>query len=74
MTAVNETFVPPSSSNIEEATYEPEVQNLTITFTGGRTYVYFNVPQSVYRQLTLASSVGQFVRRNVVGRYAYEEQ
>ena len=74
MTTVNESFIPPSSSNIEEVAYEPDVQNLTITFSGGRTYLYMNVPASVYRQLTLAASTGQFVRRNIVGRYVYEEQ
>ena len=74
MTTVNETFIPPASSNIEEVRYEPDVQNLTVVFTGGREYTYYNVPAAVYRQLTLASSTGQFVRRNIVGRYVYEQQ
>lgn len=74
MTTVTETFIPPSSSSVAAATYEPDVQNLTIEFTTGATYVYYNVPQSVYRSLTMSASAGQFVKRYLVGRYAYEKQ
>ena len=73
MTNVTETFIPPSSSNIESATYEPDVQNLTIVFSGGREYTFYNVPQSVYRGLTAAASTGQYVSRFIKGRYAYDQ-
>lgn len=74
MTMVQETFVFRGSSNLQDATYDPDVENLTITFQDGNPYVYFNVPVSVYRGLTQASSAGQYFHRQIKGRYSYEAQ
>lgn len=73
MTTVAETVQFPGSSNLASATYDPDVENLTVEFQDGRSYVYYNVPASVYRGLTLAGSAGAFFHRNVRQRYAYEE-
>lgn len=69
-----ETFVPRSSSNIAGATYERDVENLTVEFTSGDTYVYFNVPASVYRGLQAAPSAGQYFHRQIKNSYSYERQ
>lgn len=61
------------SSNLASATYDPEVENLTIDFVTGASYTYFNVPQNVYRSLTLAGSAGEYFQRNIKGRYGYEQ-
>lgn len=70
---VAETFVFRGSSNLAEASYDPGVENLTITFASGDSYLYFNVPPSVYRALTQASSAGQYWNRQK-GSYSYEKQ
>lgn len=73
MTAVVETVDFPGSSNLESATYDPDVENLNVTFRSGRTYQYFNVPAATYRGLTLAGSAGEFFNRQIKNRFAYEE-
>jgi hypothetical protein len=74
VTAVVETFVPPSSSHIASASFDPSTDTLTIEFADGRTYDYLNVPVQVYRDLTLAASVGSYFHRHVRNRYPAEEQ
>lgn len=73
MTTVAETTEFPGSSNLASATYDPEVENLTIEFQSGRTYTYFNVPAAIYRGLQTASSAGEYFARHVRNRFAYEE-
>jgi lysyl-tRNA synthetase class 2 len=69
---VAETFLFPSSSNLDECDYDPDTDNLTIRFQSGDEYTYFNVPPSVYRGLTAASSAGEYFHRQIKGRYQYE--
>lgn len=71
---VAETTLTPGSSNIASFAYDPEVENLTVEFRSGETYVYFNVPASVYRGMQSASSVGAYFHRQVRQRYSYEQQ
>lgn len=71
---VAETFVFRGSSNLAEASYDPQVENLTIKFQDGSDYLYFNVEPSTYRSLTLAASPGQYFHRQIKGRYSYEAQ
>jgi hypothetical protein len=61
------------SSNLDSATYDPDVENLTITFSSGDEYTYFNVPPAVYRGLQSASSAGQYFHRFIRSRYNYEQ-
>lgn len=60
------------SSNLASATFDPETDTLTISFHDGRAYDYFNVPQQVYRSLTLASSAGEYFQRQIKGRFGYD--
>ena len=73
MTTVAETVEFPGSSNISSATYEPDVEDLTIEFSSGDKYVYRNVPPSTYRGLTIAPSAGAFFHRNIRQRFQYEQ-
>jgi hypothetical protein len=68
-----ETFQPIGSSAIEEATYDSESEDLTVTFTGGDKYLYRNVPSATWRQFQHAGSAGQFHARNIRGRFMYEQ-
>lgn len=72
MTVVAETFVFRNSSNLAEASYDPDVENLDIVFTDGSAYTYFNVPAQTYRSLTLSGSPGQFFWRHIRSRFPYE--
>ncbi len=73
MTVVTETTNFPGSSDLVSATYDPEVEDLTIEFVSGDSYVYRNVPVSVYKGLQNAGSAGQYFYRQIRKRYSYEQ-
>ena len=60
------------SSCIAEVVYEPASATLTVRFHPDRTYQYFDVPESVYKKLICADSLGQCFNRDIrVASYAY---
>ena len=61
------------SSSIKSATYDVPTQVLSITFKGGATYDYADVPHIVYTELILAQSTGKFVSANIVPKYKSEK-
>jgi len=61
----------PDSSNIARFGYDESSQVLTVEFTKGGTYNYFDVPESVFEQMKGAPSKGQFLAQNVKGIYRY---
>lgn len=73
-TAVAETFIPPSSSNIAAFTWDPETDTLTVEFVNGDEYAYFNVPQSIYSGWTANGGSGGWFHRHIKGKYPYEKQ
>lgn len=72
MTFVAETFVFKGSSNLAEASYDPDTETLRIEFQDGSEYDYFNVPNRTYTSLTLAGSAGEYFHRNIKGRFSYQ--
>jgi hypothetical protein len=42
---------------------------LSVEFLNGRLYDYSNVPYSVFEELILADSKGEFYNQNIRGRY-----
>jgi hypothetical protein len=48
-----------SSSCLAEVAYEPDLATLGIRFHNGRSYLYFAVPEPVYRKLLAAPSIGK---------------
>lgn len=70
---VIETFIVSGSTRIRSVEYEDTTDDLSVTFTDDRTYVYHNVPKSTYRGLTLASSKGQFFDRWIKNAFPYDE-
>ena len=72
MSVVAETTNFPGSSNLASASYDPEVENLVIEFQSGQSYLYMNVPASVYRGLQTAPSAGAYFARWIKNRYSYE--
>lgn len=69
---MKETYIP-SSSNLDQVSYDSDKQLLTITFKDGRSYEYTSVPQDVYMQLQRAPSAGSYFMRQIKNSYAYTE-
>ena len=51
--------------------FEYKSQVLTVTFSDGNAYEYFDVPKEVYRKLVNADSPGRFARRHIFNNYVY---
>lgn len=64
---------PIQSSSIASVGYDAERLQLEIAFHSGRTYRYFDVPQSVYAWLVRVASPGTYVNRHIKDRYRFEE-
>jgi len=57
------------SSNIKCVGYDESSQTLGIIFKDGGSYEYRNVPESVFNDLRLASSVGKYFSQYIKDRY-----
>lgn len=58
------------SSNIQAVTYHSETKELRVRFSTGAVYSYAGVPESIYRALLEAPSVGSFVHKQIRPVYA----
>ena len=61
------------STAIRDIRYNTERDQLQVTFTSGRVYVYLNVPESVYAAFTSSTSKGAFFNRFVRDRFRHRE-
>lgn len=61
----------PQSSNIARFAYEAPSQVLTVEFKTGGTYNYFDIPDVIFEQMTVASSKGQFLAQQIKGHFRY---
>ena len=62
------------SSWIDSGTYDPTSNTMQLDLLGGRSYMYFSVPPSIWEQFKSASSKGQFVNRVIKGGFfPYQE-
>ena len=62
-------WVKVESTNVDAVCYEQEV--LFVKFKGGACYQYTSVPPSLYEQLMLAESKGNFLNKQIKGTYNY---
>jgi hypothetical protein len=53
------------------ADFEYKSQILTVTFSDGNAYEYFDVPKAIYTKLVNADSPGRFARRHIFNEYVY---
>lgn len=60
-----------ASSNIASIGYDEPSQTMEVEFNNGSIYQYYNVEPSVYQQMMLASSKGQFLHFYIKGAYPY---
>ncbi len=61
------------SSLIERAIYDSAKQTLAVTFTTGRTYLYFDIPPDLYSEFATAPSQGQFFNWRIRDQYEFQE-
>lgn len=61
------------SSLIQRAIYDPAKETLAVTFTAGRTYLYFSVPHELYEEFAAAESQGQFFNWRIRDQYEFRE-
>ncbi len=61
----------PESSNIVRFGYDSQAQILTVEFTTGNTYNYYDIPEFIFEQFKAASSKGRFLAQQIKGTYRY---
>lgn len=63
------------SSNVQATAYDAKSELLYVAYRSDsqRTYQYQNVPQGVYDQLLIASSVGTFVANSVKPTFSFNK-
>jgi hypothetical protein len=65
------------SSMLAQVAYDESVQTLEVLFRNGRTYLYFDVPPEVWRELIAAeaggSSAGEYFNQNIRTQYRYDK-
>jgi len=68
-------FVMPlvESSAVLRVDYQSAQHALFVTFTSGRRYMYFDVPESIFRAFLAAPSQGQLFNLEIRGRYRPRE-
>lgn len=58
MTILHQDFI--QSSMLSSSDYNTEDKELTVTFTGGKSYTFTDVPKDIYDALVSAPSAGKF--------------
>lgn len=58
------------STNINDVSYDPKSQTMSITFKDGSIYNYLNVPEGVYERLLKANSVGSYFAMYIKNRFS----
>jgi hypothetical protein len=59
----------PKSRNLMAGAYDPDTQELSITFRSGETYSYRNVPQGIVAGLKAAGSAGEYFAQQIRPRF-----
>ncbi len=63
----------PESSNISQIGYDRDTSVLEVEFNNGGTYLYYDVPESVWEEFKGADSKGQFLHQQIKGMYRYSK-
>jgi lysyl-tRNA synthetase class 2 len=62
------------STAIKAVDYDPTTRRLGVTFTTGRHYTYFDVPQTEYDALMSAPSAGEYFNTHIRDEYEFCER
>ena len=61
------------STVISTMEYDPETKTLKIAYVSGQTYVYRDVPETVFKELKASRVKGRYLRFFVKDKYAFEK-
>jgi lysyl-tRNA synthetase class 2 len=61
------------SSNLKNAVYNTETEDLTITFNNGSIYEYNKVPWTKFTKLRLAESQGKYFNENISKNHKFNK-
>ena len=61
------------SSAVIKSSYNHDQRTLTVEFTSGKIYRYFNVEKSVFEEFTFSMSQGKAFHNTLKDNYDYEE-
>ena len=61
------------SSVLANVEYNKKNKLLFITFKSGKTYIYYNVPEEVWKAFKDAESKGKFFNTYIKGRFSTEQ-
>jgi len=64
---------PLHSSHIQSAGYDPDTEELHVTFKRGGTYVYKDVPQSAADDFFDAPSHGKHLQSEIIGTFTHHK-
>ena len=62
------------SSNLKEAIYNTETEDLTVTFNNGSIYVYNKVPWTKFTKFRLAESQGKHFNEKIAKAHKYTKK
>lgn len=60
------------SSFIQHVSWDSDFNNLAIQFNTGTVWIYYNVPENVYKSLLKAKSVGAYFNKEIRDNYSSE--
>jgi hypothetical protein len=61
------------SSNLKNASYNTETEDLTVTFNNGSIYVYNKVPWAKFTKFRMAESQGKFFNEHIGKVHKYQK-
>ena len=67
-------MIPLASSNLAGCDFDPEKQELMITFRSGLTYVYEGVARTIYDDLRTSPSPGRYFQTNIKGAFPFRRR
>lgn len=62
------------SSNLKEASYNTETEDLTVIFNNGSIYVYNKVSWTKFTKFRMAESQGKYFNENIAKSHKYTKQ
>lgn len=62
------------SSAIRRIAHDEASRELRVTFTSGKTYIYYGVPRATYEAFIDSPSKGQFFNEHIKDRYSFVQR
>jgi hypothetical protein len=61
----------PDSSHIKKITYDSDTESMIVSYKGGETYEFYNIPAKLFETLLTAPSAGRFMNDYIYGASSY---